>query len=92
MSKLDPWGRKQESRRWRKFKRQPREFFDWPCPEWEEGSKRYRQRMGDPILVYDRCNGYSLWFDTEDRPPPAEWWIAVRDRPPINARSVEGRE
>jgi hypothetical protein len=73
--------RRQEPRRWRTFECQPRDSYDWPAKDWEDGALRYLENIGDPIIVYQSCNGYALWRDTDDAPPPAEQWIALPPRP-----------
>lgn len=83
--KLDSQGRKQEPRRWRKFPEAPEGYMDWPASDWDDGPKRYLESCGDPIIVYDSCNGYSVWDDFTKPPPPAQWWIAMPPRPKASA-------
>lgn len=79
--------RKRLRRRWRKLDAQPRSFIDWPDQDYLAV-----ETAGDPILVYDRCNGYSLWFEGVDCPPPAEFWMALPDRDSLYDRpSAEPR-
>ena len=84
MADIDPWGREQQPRRWRKFERQPESWFDWPAPDWDLDKPRYLESCGDDIIVYDSCNGFSVWdHNSKGPPPPAEMWIAMPRRPKI---------